>query len=356
MKKIVFAGILIIVFGLLYFKFKNTPTVLSPVSKPVSQTPKEIIGFVPYWNLDSINETSLAQTTTIYYFGVSLNPDGSINKKDPGWLWLNSQKFNDLAALVKKHNLRFGLTIVNLDPNIRPSTDSVLKLLRDYGFIDLNLDLEYTGDSNEILKKDFHGLITHITDGVRKEIPGSKVTVDMLADGVTNPRLVDAKTISESVDKIIIMEYDFNRLNAISAGPVAPLPAVLNSINSYLENVPPEKLILGIPFYGYEWPTLDNQKNSFVIKSSRGPELSTYKRSLQTIKDNNIITNFDDESKSPWFSYYDKNSGSWRQVWFENERSLNYKTTLVRQFGLGGTAIFALGYEGPFDLLSKLNF
>ncbi len=356
MKKIVFAGILIVIFGLFCFKVKTPSTLLPPVPKSVSQTQKEVIGFVPYWNLDSINETSLAQTTTIYYFGVSLNPDGSINKKDPGWLWLNSQKFNDLAALVKKHNLRFGLTIVNLDPNIRPSTDSVLKLLRDYGFIDLNLDLEYTGDSNEILKKDFHGLITDITDGVRKEIPGSKVTVDMLADGVTNPRLVDAKTISESVDKIIIMEYDFNRLNAISAGPVAPLPAVLNSINSYLENVPPEKLILGIPFYGYEWPTLDNQKNSFVIKSSRGPELSTYKRSVQTAQENNASINFDDTSKSVWFSYYDSKDQSWRQVWFENERSLSYKAELVSQFHLAGTAIFALGYEGSFDLLSKLNF
>ncbi len=75
-------------------------------------------------------------------------------------------------------------------------------------------------------------------------------------------------------------------------------------------------------------------------------KVSSYGRSVETAEKNNCLINFDDESKSVWFSYFDKQHHTWRQVWFENQKSLGLKFDLVNQTNLGGIAIFALGYDG----------
>ncbi|MBI3887861.1 hypothetical protein HY310_02225 [Candidatus Microgenomates bacterium] len=326
--------------GIFLVKFHSQPSQKeAPPPKTGTNPQQQVIGFYPYWNLNQINEDSFKNLTSVYYFAISVNQDGTFDKNDLGWIRLSSDSFNKLRNLASTNHVRFGVTIINPVPN-KTSSSSVVSLMKTYDFTDLNLDLENAAISNEY--------ITNLTTSVKKELPEAKISVDLLSDA--------ASKINPNVDNIIIMAYDYNRLNAISAGPVSPQPQVLKSVEEFLDRVPPEKLILGVPLYGYEWPTLDAAKNSYVISSSRGPELSTYKRSLKTIKENAIVVDFDDQTKSPWFSYYDETSATWRQVWFENERSLNYKMKIITDYNLAGTAIFALGYEGSFDLLSKLNF
>jgi spore germination protein YaaH len=185
---------------------------------------------------------------------------------------------------------------------------------------------------------------------VHREIPGSTVSLDAFADSVKKPRIFDMKSLGEILDHVIIMGYDFSPLASQVAGPVAPLTGkerygydVTTSVNDYLSKVPSQKLLLGVPFYGYDWSTEKDERGSAVISSTQGPKVSSYARSVETAQKNNSLVNFDDESKSVWFSYFDKQNHTWRQVWFENERSLGLKFDLVNRTNLGGIAIFALG-------------
>lgn len=158
------------------------------------------------------------------------------------------------------------------------------------------------------------------------------------------------KSLGEILDHVIIMAYDFYPLASQVAGPVAPLTGkerygydVTTGVNDYLSKVPSQKLLLGVPFYGYDWPTKNDERGSAVISSTEGPKVSSYARSVETAQKNNSLINFDHDSKSVWFSYFDKQNHTWRQVWFENERSLGLKFDLVNRTNLGGIAIFALG-------------
>lgn len=345
------------------FKTAKQKTLLSPVGSIISSKNnkvKNVVGFLPYWNLKKANELDFSALDTVYYFAVDLNGDGSFNTKDPGWGNLKSDEVKDVKKKVK----RWGLTIINLDQssiaqNVNNANrrqriiNNVVKLMKDEGFVDLNIDLEYIGEPDKGLTQGFSKFVADITDSVHREIPGSTVSMDAFADSVVKPRIFDMKSLGQSLDQIIIMAYDIHRLSSINAGPISPLFGkekyeydVTTSVADYLSKVPSNKIMLGVPFYGYEWPTLDNEKGSFVIKNPREPEISSYRRSMQTAKDNNVSINFDDESGSVWFSYYDKDYYSWRQVWFENERSLGLKFDLVNQKNLGGVAIFALGYDG----------
>lgn len=367
-KNVISIGIFLLTFFVTFFFLflsgKNRSSVLvSPLSNIffnktlMPHSPKQVIGFFPYWNLDKIDDVNFSVLTTVYYFAIDINGDGSFNGDDPGWPKMYSEDFEKLKAKVMENKLRFGLTIVNLDAdsiaqnvnneiNQNRLIKNTIKVMKEKGFTDLNIDFEYAGTHDLQTSKNYTIFISKITRAVKDEIPGSRVSIDSFADAVAKPRVFDAKSIGEIVDEIVIMAYDFHRINSFVAGPIAPLFDVASSVSDYLKVVPPEKIILGVPFYGYEWPTEKSEKGSFVIKSFRGPELASYHRSLQTAKENNAVINFDDLTKSVWFSYYDNNSYSWRQVWFENERSLGLKFDLVNQAGLSGIGIWALGYDG----------
>lgn len=353
---------------ILFFATKPAPPLITRAAEtratPVPKTPKEVIGFYPYWNLSKVNEVDLSNLTTIYYFAVDLNPDGTWNTEDPGWSKMQSSNYALLRDIAKKNGVRWGLTIVNLSAdsiakNINNSgrrqliIQNTIKLMQDQGFQDLNIDLEYAGDPDAGLEQAYTAFVSEISQSVREQIPNSRISIDFFSDVYKRPRIYDLPTISRSVDQVIIMGYDFHRLSSIKAGPVAPMfgknehdYAIASTVDGYLKLVPADKLILGVPFYGYEWPTESNEKGAFTIYSPHGPEISSYHRSVETAVKNKASVNFDDISKSVWFSYFDKDYATWRQVWFENERSLGVKFDLVNDLSLDGIAIFALGYDG----------
>lgn len=355
-----------------YFATQNS-TIKSKINKithnqilstTTEKKSREVIGFFPYWNLSKVSEVDLTNLTTIYYFAVDLNPDGSWNTKDPGWSRMKSNNYLLLRDVAKRNGIRWGVTIVNLSAdsiakNINNAArrktivNNTIALMKSQGFQDLNIDLEYAGSPDEELKKSYTAFVVEISQAVRHEIQGSRISIDFFSDVYKRSRIYDLPEISKHVDQVIIMGYDFHRLSSIKAGPVAPMFGktdyeydIASTVEGYLKLVPAQKIVLGVPFYGYEWPTESNEKNSFTIYSPRGPEISSYHRSVETAAKNKVSINFDDLSKSVWFAYFDEVYQTWRQVWFENERSLGIKFDLVNAQNLNGIAIFALGYDG----------
>ena len=325
---------------------------------------KQVIGFLPYWNLEKVGQLDFSGLTAVYYFAVDIDSSGGFNKADPGWSRLNSDQFLKLKTKAVAHHLPLGITIVNLNPdsiarivNNSISRDRLAKnvvfLMQTYGFGSLNVDFEYSGTADNPTRQNYTLFVKSLADQVRIAVPNAEITIDAFSDAAAKPRIMDISALSKTVDQIIIMAYDFHRLNSAVAGPVAPLFGrkkyendVTSAVTDFLRVAPAGKILLGVPFYGYEWPTLDSTKESFVIRSSRPPELSSYHRSRETAAKHDTPINFDDLSKSAWFSYYDTGSGTWRQVWFEDEHSLSLKLDLVNQANLAGIAVFALGYDG----------
>lgn len=329
-----------------------------------TRAPKEVAGFYPYWNLSTVAELDLTNLSTVYYFAVHLKRDGTFSDNDPGISGLNSDNGKLLKEKVLQNGARWGVTIVNLSANSitrninNPArqqgiVDNTIKLMKQEGFTALNIDFEYVGRPDHTRKKSFTTFMQKLTDSVHREIPGSTVSFDAFADSAKKPRIFDMESLGQILDHVIVMGYDFHSIASKIAGPVAPLTGkerygydVTTSVGDYLSKVPAQKLLLGVPFYGYDWPTERGEKGSVVISSSQGPKVSSYGRSVETAEKNNCSINFDDESKSVWFSYFDKQHHTWRQVWFENQKSLGLKFDLVNQTNLGGIAIFALGYDG----------
>ena len=89
------------------------------------------------------------------------------------------------------------------------------------------------------------------------------LSIDVYAGASDNKQLWDIPALAPVVDYIVVMAYDFHRRSSPQAGPVAPLfggselwdSDINEHLRKFLEYVPREKILLGVPFYGYEWQT-----------------------------------------------------------------------------------------------------
>ncbi len=369
MKKVIGAAIIVyiltVVLTFAALKGKDrTTNFLSPFTErkineevlASNTSPKKIFGFLPFWTLKDLHRESYQDVDVVYYFSLIVKDSGEFDKTEPGWL-----RLKDFPKIGKSQGLTITcmkqddiVAVINNPGKQKRIIANTLALMKQHHLTHLDVDFEYVGSPPSNLTKNYTSFIKNFADKLHEEIPGSTLSVATLSDAVWKTRMYDIVEIGKVADYIIVMAYDFTRIPSANSGPVAPLFGrekfeydVYTTMTDYLKSAPAEKIVMGIPFYGYEWPTIDNEPYAFTLsRTSFGPALSTIKRTAQTLTETGATVVFDDLSKTPWFSYFDAKGQTWRQVWFENERSIGLKLDLVNQADLAGMAIWALGYEG----------
>ncbi len=236
------------------------------------------------------------------------------------------------------------------------------KLVKDNKLDGVNIDFEYFTDSNFPTFKHLNNFFTKLNQQLKAQNPNYIISADFNASAVASDPAYDMVKLGEVIDQIILMGYDYSTTASSQATPVAPLysndgeASIDHSISSMKGRVPLDKVILAIPFYGYEWQTLDNQFKSQTIPETGA--LATYDRVTQLINSrNDIEINWDNKSQTPWISYYQ--SGANKQIYFENEQSISKKLEYIKKADLAGVGIWAIGYEGDnqafWDLIKKFK-
>jgi spore germination protein len=150
------------------------------------------------------------------------------------------------------------------------------------------------------------------------------------------------------VDFIFFMTYEWGW----SGGPpmaVSPIDQVRKVMEYALSVVPRNKIMMGIPLYGYDWtlPYVPGGRWAKSISPQAAIQLAVrYKQDIQ----------YDPVSQAPFFHYTDEN-GARHVVWFEDARSIQAKFNLVKELGLRGFFYWVLGNDFPQNwLLIEDNF
>ncbi len=81
-----------------------------------------------------------------------------------------------------------------------------------------------------------------------------------------------------------------------------------------------------------------------------------YESVMDTILDTDPEVKWNEEGKSPYFTYTSPETGELRTVYFENKDSLRAKYQLVKDANLAGVGIWALGYDGGYNELWDLLY
>ena len=153
--------------------------------------------------------------------------------------------------------------------------------------------------------------------------------------------------LGAAANEVLLMTYEWG----YTYGPpmaVAPLPNVRTVVEYALTEIPAEKIWLGIPNYGYDWPL------PFVAGQSRATSLSS-QRAIELALRYNVEIQYDERAQSPWFRYRDE-AGTEHEVWFEDARSMQAKLELIPTYGLRGAGYWNLMRPFPqnWPLLSSL--
>ena len=143
----------------------------------------------------------------------------------------------------------------------------------------------------------------------------------------------DYAAIGAASDGVLIMAYEWG----YTYGPpmaVAPLPNVRAVLDYAVTEIPPEKIFLGIPNYGYDWPL------PFVQGVTRAQSISN-QRAIELAVQYDIAIQYDETAQSPFFHYTD-DAGTVHEVWFEDARSMDAKLRLIAEYGFRGAGFWNL--------------
>ena len=162
----------------------------------------------------------------------------------------------------------------------------------------------------------------------------------------------DLKALAQSVDFIALMTYDQHTLWTVP-GPVAGWGWTVENLDYALKQVPPQKLMLGIPLYGYHWfagtPTKATDKPG--DKPNPTAEYISTDDALDLAKAYGGHPEWDVTDKATWLYFYRDEEREW--IFFTDARTFQERYTLVKERKLYGFASWVLGTEdaGIWDLL-----
>ena len=222
---------------------------------------------------------------------------------------------------------------------------ALLPVMAEKGYRGLDVDFEYIppedkekflaflGKARDLLHA--HGLVLHaaLAPKTRPDQPGLLYEAH------------DYAAIGALVDSALLMTYEWGYAYGDPMA-VAPLPQVREVAEYAVTAIPPWKLQLGIPNYGYDWTLppaahrrarVVGSQEAVTIAARMGAEI-----------------HYDTQAQTPTFRY--RQDGQEHQVWFEDARSIQAKLRLAQELDLAGVGYWSLmrPFAQNWALLSQL--
>jgi spore germination protein YaaH len=243
----------------------------------------------------------------------------------------------------------------------REAIGAMVRASKDNGYSGFQLDMENVNWTDRDALSDFvretgaafHEKNLQLSIATIPNAPGHPGETGFSTWNYQNWRgAYDLKAIAESVDLVCLMTYDQHTTWTVP-GPVAGWAWTVENLDYALKVVPPQKLALGIPLYGYHWfagtPTKAPDKTG--DKANPTAEYISTDDALDLAKAYNGHLEWDPVDRSAWFYFYRDDEREW--VFYTDVRTFKERYALVKERGLRGFASWVLGTEdqGIWDLL-----
>lgn len=310
---------------------------LIPVQDDLQQNKRSVTvnGYAyPYIN-SKVLQTTLPYLTVLSVFSYGFTTEGE----------LIPPRLDDTEMI--NAALQFGtepvLTLTPMDENERFNNNlisvlvhsnsiqevliqNILEMLRRKSFSGVDVDFEY-------IKAEDRDFFTSFV---------AKLTTELNAYGYMVSVALAPKTSSEqkgllyegkdygglgaAANSCLLMTYEWGYKYSQPMA-VAPINKVRQVVEYAVTQIPRDKIDLGIPNYGYDWPLpyVQGETSARTIGNIQAIEIAL---------DNGAQIKFDETAQTPYFNY--TADGIDHEVWFEDVRSMNAKFSLLEEFELRG--------------------
>lgn len=301
----------------------------------------------PNINRDVLRRT-LPYLTYLSIFSYQVNSDGSLTSI-PDEPLIQAARNAGVAPLMVITNIEEGggfnsdiahavLTDSQAQDNL---INNITTTLREKNYYGLDIDFEYIYPYD---RESYNNFLRRIIETLRPLGYSISTALAPKISAGQQGLLYEAHDYpvhGELADHIILMTYEWG----YTYGPpmaVAPINEVRRVLNYAVTEIPPEKIMMGIPNYGYDW-TLPYTPGTAARTISNVGAVDLARRVGAQIQ-------FDQTAQSPFFNYYAED-GRQHEVWFEDARSILAKLSLANEFGLGGISYWTIGRFFPQNWL-----
>ncbi len=294
----------------------------------------------PFIDKGLLHQT-LPYLTTITPFTHSFTHDGTVKTLNDGYIQWAAEKIGVGAV--------FHLASVNPDgafstalsnailghPTAQESLISqIMEQVKDKGYVGVDVDFELIDPS---LAEEYVTFLAKL----------KKAMGDLPLTVAVAPKISAQQTgifyqghlygeIGKVADKVLLMTYEWGYPQGEPMA-IAPVTGVRQVLDYAVTEIPPEKLLLGIPTYGYNW--------KIPRKMGEDAVSVTCPQAVALARDFGAEIFYDETLQAPYFHYTDEQEQA-HTVWFEDARSIQAKLDLVQEYALQGVGYWNL--DRPF--------
>jgi len=329
-----------ILFGSLHFYHGAQ----SRIPKSVTALSHIAYGFVPYWER-SYNCPRWDLVSRIAYFNCTFNSSGDITNTNH---WYDASVVDSAIA----HGVPVDLCIAVFDdatineiisnPSSRANCiHNAIDAMLARGGEGINIDFEHPGSGygDELVV-----FMAEFRDSLDMRAPGAWLSICLPSvDWRDN---YHSDQLKYTCDAMFIMGYGYHWSGSAYTGAVDPLddPScsydLAYSVDEFgIESGALEKIILGLPAYGYDWACDGPDKGAATTATGTAIFYMTALANAETYG-----RLWDDDADSPWYRY-----SSWHQCWYSDSQSLALRYQFAKDEGLMGIGWWALGYDDGDD-------
>lgn len=325
----------------------------------------QVVGFVPWYELTAASSAGSAPPTDftqLVYHSLAVNRDGSLAETAGP----NNGGYDEIAnggasSLIARGHEAGARVLLGLSSSTQSTIDALCAkpvsaghkmasqagaLLARYGFDGVNLDLEGQGAAD---RAGFVRFVRSFATSLGALDPKWSVMLNTYPNSaVDTTSFFDVKALAPSVTNLFVMAYDMSDLQVPSA--TAPLWGVdlsdASTLATYAAAGLASKVILGIPFYGYDFTASQSKPGAATIGS---PYSVTYAAVVHAGR----RAVWDPTTDTPYTPF--RRAGQWHQTWFDDPVSVALKTALAAQFHTAGVGAWELGMaSGQPDMVQAL--
>jgi spore germination protein YaaH len=317
-----------------------------------------VAGYHPYWTGDSWQAYPWDALDEVYYFEIEVGADGSLADRH-GWPELGRPLLERAAAddvrvvpTVSLHDAAAFSALFAQPATAARLVEELIGLVSATpGLGGLHLDFEVFEPVAPEVRDGYTAFVARLDR--RMAETDASLSLSAFALAFDDDDVYNERALAEATNFLVVQGYDFHSRGDARAGPVAALAGwgrlnwqgVLDRFLGF--GVPPRKIVMAVPLYGYQWPVAsdapgaDTRAEAVEIALAPAadvvPELP---RAFEQAERYGVRRDL--ASGSPYYSFQD--STGWHQGWFEDAESLRAKYEFVREHGLGGIALFPLAY------------
>jgi spore germination protein len=300
----------------------------------------------PNINMEVLRKT-LPYLTYLSIFSYEVNADGTLKPINDQPL-INAARAVGVAPIMVITNLSESGFSSDLAKTILTSNEvqdrllnNVVANMRAKNYRGLDIDFEYIYPEN---REDYNNFLRKVVNRLRPL--GYTITSALAPKTAAEQKGLlyeahDYPVHGALLDHVILMTYEWG----YTFGPplaVAPINEIRKVLNYAVSAIPRNKILMGIPNYGYDW-TLPYVQGSRAATVTNTGAVDLALREGAAIQYNTV-------SQAPYFNYFDDNRKQ-HVVWFEDARSIEAKLELVDEYDLGGVSYWTINRYFPQNWL-----